>query len=276
MIKTCLLLAAIWGLISCSNDSENKSIITNIKIEDDYKPAYNSSELNNKFNISIDSLKTFGIDAFMAEWNKTIKPNSEDFINQNDTMNAVFSIYREFYKPLDLLKLGDWEWGNKLNSKSKYIVIQNKVFYSVLSTNNLDDYDWKTSKRDSIVNFRPPVKLEKIKTLYLTDEYAESINIFLGTLSTVVGEDNIMSLSKPKEESEKRYEMLRSYIPILHGHWGGYWHLETHPNVSIIILNKTLTKAKIDFRVGYQGGETILQKKGADWVIKESKATWIE
>jgi hypothetical protein len=37
-----------------------------------------------------------------------------------------------------------------------------------------------------------------------------------------------------------------------------------------------LTKAKIDFRVGYQGGEAILEKSGNNWTIKESKATWIE
>jgi len=85
-----------------------------------------------------------------------------------------------------------------------------------------------------------------------------------------------MSPYQTIEESEKKYNILRSYIPILHGHWGGYWHIVTHPDVSIIIFNKTLTKARVDFSFGYQGGETILEKEGDDWVIKESKETWIE
>ena len=45
-------------------------------------------------------------------------------------------------------------------------------------------------------------------------------------------------------------------------HWGGYWHLETHPDIGGIIFNKTLTKAKIDFRVGYQDGKAILERNG--------------
>jgi hypothetical protein len=275
-MKQILLVAAIFGLISCGQKNETKSNITHIKVEDEYKPTYTAIELNDKFNVLIDAQKTDGIDALMLEWNRTIQPNSEDFINQNDTINAVFSVYKEFYKPYDLLELGGWEWGNKLNSASKYVVIQNKVFYSVLTTNNLEGNDRRNSQRDSIVNFRPPVNLKKIKTLYLTAEYAEAINYFLGTVSTEPGEASIMSPSRPKEESEKRYEMLRPYIPILHGHWGGYWHLETHPEVSSIVFNNTLTKAKIDFRVGYQGGEAIFEKNGTDWIIIESKATWVE
>ncbi len=276
MIKQILYIVVIFGILSCGHKNENKSNIPNKKVEDIYVPTYTVTQLNDKFEVSFDSLKANGLDEIFLEWNKTIKSNSEDFINQNDTISAVFKVYKEFYKPLDLLELGNWEWGNELNSKSKYVVIQNKLFYSVLSTDNLDDYDWKKSKTDSIENFRPPVNLEKNKVLYLTDEYATSINNFLGFESSILGEDNIMSPSKPIKKSEKRYEMLRSYIPILHGHWGGYWYLETHPDVSIIIFNKDLTKAKIDFRVGYQGGETILDKNGSNWIIKESKETWIE
>ncbi len=210
------------------------------------------------------------------DWNRRVKPNVDDFINQNDTINAVFNVYKEFYKPLDLLKLGDWEWGNDLNAKCKYVVIQNKIFYTVLLSDNFDDFDREKSKKDSIENFRPPINMDKNRVLYLTKDYADAINGFLGTESTKISEGNIMSPSQLKEEGERRYEILRPYIPILHGHWGGYWHLATHPRISIIIFNKTLTRAKIDFRVGYQGGEATLEKNGSSWIIKESKATWIE
>jgi hypothetical protein len=221
-------------------------------------------------------MQTDSFNQIFIDWNRMIKPNADNFIYQNDTINSVFNVYKAFYKPLDLLKLGDWEWGNELNSKCKYVIVQNKIFYSILSTDSLDEIDYDKLKTDSINNFRPPIELEKNKVLYLTGEYAKTLNKFLGSTSTELGEGDIMNPSRPAGESEKRYELLRPYIPILHGHWGGYWHLETHPEINLIIFNKSLTRAKINFRVGYQGGEAILEKSGSDWAIKESKATWIE
>jgi hypothetical protein len=274
--KNILLATAFFGLVSCGQQQNGETKISNVKVDDTYKPTFTVNQLNDKLEFSFKQMKPDSFEQIFVDWNREIKPNSDDFIHQNDTINAVFEVYKEFYMPLDLLKLGDWEWGNDLNSKSKYVVVQNKIFYSIMLTENFDDFDWQKSKKDSIENFRPPINLDKNKILYLTDEYAKSINKFLGTESTKLGEGNIMNPSRPEGESEKRYEILRPYIPILHGHWGGYWHLETHPEISVIIFNKTLTKAKIDFRVGYQGGETILEKNGNNWTIKESKATWIE
>jgi hypothetical protein len=63
---------------------------------------------------------------------------------------------------------------------------------------------------------------------------------------------------------------------VLHGHWGGYWHIATHPDVSNIIFNHSFTKAQIVFRVGYQGGEAMAEKHDDQWIITNSKTTWIE
>ena len=59
-------------------------------------------------------------------------------------------------------------------------------------------------------------------------------------------------------------------------YWGGYWHLETHPDIYYILFNEALNKAKVEFRVGYEGGEAILVKEKGEWIIKKSKMTWIE
>jgi hypothetical protein len=274
--KYILLAITFLGLVSCEHQQKGDTNTNNPKIEGAFKPTYTATQLNDRLEFDFKQDRPDSIEQIFVDWNNTVKSNSDEFIHQNDTINAVFDIYKTFYKPLDLLKLGNWEWGNNLNLKCKYVVVQNKIFYSILLTENLDDFDWQKSRKDSIENFRPPINLNKNKVLYLTNEYAESINKFLGTESTKLGQGNIMDPSRPQGESEKRYEILRPFIPILHGHWGGYWHLETHPDISIIIFNKTLTKAKINFRVGYQGGEAVLEKKGDDWIIKESKATWIE
>lgn len=217
-----------------------------------------------------------GFKYFFEDWNKSIEQNKIEIIDQNDTVHNIFEVYRLIYRPFELPTLGAWEGENRLNSSCEYAVIQNKIFYSVIPSNNLDDFDWKKSKRDSIVDFRPPIELGKDKILYLTSDYQKALRNFLGTESTDVGEENLMHPSIPEGESADRYLMLRPYIPIIHGHWGRYWHLETHPYVSIIILNKTMTKAKIDFRVGYEGGEAILEKDDNSWTIKESKSTWVE
>ncbi|MDP2060327.1 MAG: hypothetical protein U1C58_02035 [Flavobacteriaceae bacterium] len=274
--KHIVLAAVFFELVSCGQQQNRDNKIGNPKVEDTYKPTFTVTQLYDKFEFSFKQMQPDSFGQIFVDWNRTIKPNSDDFIHQNDTINALFDVYKAFYKPLDLLKLGDWEWGNDLNSKCRYVVVQNKIVYSILLTDNFDDFDWQKSKKDSIENFRPPINLDKNKVLYLTDEYAKSIYIFLGTESAKLGEGNIMNPARPDGDSEKRFEILRPYIPILHGHWGGYWYLETHPNIGIIIFNKTLTKAKIDFRVGYQGGEATLERNGNHWTIKESKATWIE
>lgn len=276
MTKNILLVTALGVLISCGQRQNCNTKISDVKVEDKYKPTFTIAQIKDKLEFSFKQMQADSLKQIFVDWNKTIEPNSDDFVHQNDTIKTVFDVYKEFYNPLDLLKLGDWERGNDLNAKCKYILIQNKIFYSILPTDNFADFDLQKSKIDSIENFRPQINLDRNKVLYLTDEYAKSINNFLGAESTKLGDGNIMNPSRPKGESEKRYEILRPYIPILHGHWGGYWHLETHPAISVIIFNKTLTKAKIDFRVGYQGGAAILEKRGENWIIKESKATWIE
>ncbi len=63
---------------------------------------------------------------------------------------------------------------------------------------------------------------------------------------------------------------------MLPGHWGGDWHLDTHPHVYTIILHPTFTRAIIDFRVGYQGGKAFLEKGKHGWKVLKSELTWIE
>ena len=273
LTKYIFLVTSIFGLISCGHTQTKKQPAV---IADNYEPVYSTTNLNDKFEVAFKHNSTDTLGHIFLKWNEKVKPNTTEFIEQNDTIKAVFDIYKEFYKPLDLLKLGDWEWGNDLNSNCKYVVVQNKIFYAVMSPASFDNFNWQTSQKDSIDNFRPPLNLDRKKILYLTAEYDKALNQFLGVESTEIGRPNIMNPSRAAGESEKRYEMIRPFIPVLHGHWGGYWHLETHPDVNYILLDKALTKAQIDFRVGYQGGKATLEKHGNEWTIKKSKATWIE
>jgi len=154
-------------------------------------------------------------------------------------------------------------------------MVQNKISYSVLSTDSFNMFYALNPSKYSISDFRPPLNLDKSKVLYLTPEYKSAINDFLGAEATELGEGNIMNPSRPKGTSAERYSMLRPFIPILHGHDSG-WNIETNPTVDLITFNKSLTKAIVQFIVGYQGGEATLIRSNSGWVIKESKTTWIE
>jgi hypothetical protein len=216
---------------------------------------------------------------FFAEWNRSFPARASGAIVQSDTIKAIYAVFERFYQPLDLLKLGKWEWGNKLNKDASYVVVQNSVSYAVAATDSLspgDNYDDPKPKWETIVDFRPPVEIEISRVLYMMPEYDSALNLFLGTQATRVGAGDIMNPSFPEGESEKRYLLLRPWLPILHGHWGGYWHLETHPFVSQILFNRQINRALVEFRVGYQGGEGLLVREAGIWKIKESHATWIE
>lgn len=238
-------------------------------------------ELESAYKKNSDSL----LEKFLTKWSNDLKPNFPDNSFANDTIKNVYEIYTEFYKPFDLLKLGNWEWENELNSKSKFALVQNKLYYSIVSLDSLNESKSKYEseikkeqiiKKDSIIDFRPKLSFENHNILYLTPEYKTALNKFLGTQSTKFGKPNIMSVSRPKKESEKRHKFIRPYLPVLHGHWGGYWNIETSPTIYGFYLNKNLNQAKILFVVGYQGGESFLEKENGKWVIKESKTTWIE
>lgn len=257
------------SLVACDKERS-----TPILGDDNYTPKYTSDELLKKFNAEYKNGINPTMSPLFVEWNSLIAPNGGQSTTHNDTTNALYAIFKIVYQPHHLSKLGDWEW-DKLNSNEKYVVVQNKLFYSVVDVieNPLEP---RGNKLDSIVNFRPIVSLEAGKVLYLTSEYRTAINKFLGSDYLPLGTGGVMNPAMPTGESQKRAEALSKYITILHGHWGNYWYLETHPEISQIVLNKSLNRAKVFYRVGYMGGETSLIKQGKQWLMTESKSTWIE
>jgi hypothetical protein len=112
----------------------------------------------------------------------------------------------------------------------------------------------------SINDFRPQLNLTKNQVLYLLPKYEKALNCFLGT--------------EANDDNWERYKFIRPQIPILIGHWGWYWHIATHPEVSSIYLDTDKTTAKVKYRLGYGGGEAILEKnKNNKWIITNIKET---
>lgn len=249
---------------------------TQTAVLDTYTPSNTASELTSKLKAIyqiVDGMeRTDSFDRFFARWNKSIPPCEEPFINQDDTLNAVFQVFEVLYKPFDLLALGKWEWGNELNANAKYAAIQNKIDYMISTT---DDLNGATGVTHSIGSFRPHTVLDPRRVLYLTKEFSEALYSFLGTEETAMGVGNIMNPSRPAGESQNRYRILRQYVPILHGHNSG-WNIATSPTVTSMTFNRSLTSAIVQFTVGYEGGEATLKKVGEEWAIVSSEATWIQ
>ncbi len=263
------ILTLLVGLMFCSCADQEK-----VEFEP-YAPKYEANELISQLDSAFTSQNPLKLVDFFKTWNLDIQPNNEKFTDQNEIIKSVYEIYKAFYSPNNPSKLGQWEDFNKPDDSLAYFVIQNMIYYSVIP--DFEKFQWETSKIDSINNFKPRLEhLGQEGILYLTNEYNSALNGFLGYEHNKFGAGNVMSPSFVKGETEKRYKFLKKYIHILHGHWGGYWHIETHPEVGSIVMNNQLTKATIHFRYGYEGGETMFKKENGEWILQSSKVTWIE
>ncbi len=262
-----LLSITIFGTISCGTPPKESKFKV---VEDIYKPVHTADQILEDLEFAYKHMEPVLVENFFSEWQKNIKPNSVEFINQNETIAAIYSVFDTFYKPHELLKIGDWACINDINLDCRYIVIQNQIVYSTVNSNNVNEIDWNNSRKNLISNFRPQITSESKNVLYLTDEYEESINDFLGKES--IESDQVETVQPSQNQgNERKIGLLKQYIPILHDYWGRTWQLETYPYVNRIIFNKSITKAKVEFYVGFQNGQVLLEKKGNKWVIKESK-----
>jgi hypothetical protein len=199
----------------------------------------------------------------------------------SDLQKDVYEIFKDFYNPFNLQRVGTGEWGNELYSDIDYVIIQNSIFIYTYKMESLNFHVFANTdslilSKDSIINFRPELQFEKAKTLYLLPKYELVINKFLGSKNYPLGTGGIMNPSRARGKSAKRLKFLNKKLNIIHGHWGGYWHIETHPEVFSIDFNNDKTIAKVNYRLVYQGGEATYIKQNGEWNLKDAHLTWIE
>jgi len=210
------------------------------------------------------------LDQFFMNWRKAVPTvTNEELSQMNDTIRSAYKVFECYY--------------NKHNKYKnvKYLIIQNKLFIHVSDENDIEkmkdeDFFYWEIKYDSITNFRPRINIKNRIPVYLTSYYEKILNVFLGDIYSPLGTGGIMNPARPEGESKERRRFLEDKIKIEYGHWGGYWHLNSFPEINIIIFNKDMKSALIYFRYGYRGGESYLIKKNANWKIVDSKFTWIE
>lgn len=187
---------------------------------------------------------------FLDRWAETIGPMTCELFEQKPEMEQeAYRLFGDYYDPFNLVQYGDNEWGGELYTDFGYIVAQSRL---AAETNNED--------RVTFENFRPVIKFENAKVLYLTDGYQTILDEFL---------------NENQEQVWERYEFLRTRLPISPGHWGG-WHFVTHPEVGLVEFEPGLHGALVYFRIIYQGGESTVVKDAEDWKLTASQLTWIE
>lgn len=252
------------------------------------------------------------IEVYMEKWNKSYNDNYSS--QNNDTVKAIYEVFDAFYTPRDLKRIGESEWGDSIYVNPKYILVQNKICYSVLKPDQyyesilndtyvvkdkdtvlISDLNLKVTdsafytqllesvksedgwkKEACIENFRPKTIYSHDEILYEDKKYYPRIAKYLGNAHFDFGVPNLMSPAQPKRSNRNRQNFLMPYLVVWHGHWGSYWHVTTHPLVRSIILDNDLATARVYFRVVYQFGGATLKKRDGAWVLIESELTGIE
>ncbi len=170
------------------------------------------------------------------------------------------------------------------STRQKWIeYLKREIGYGRMSLTFNDDLAWwipwekiSRTKVDSAVVFRPKVSFPDKRIVYLTDEYVQLLNGFLGNTHVDWGTESIMQTAYAKDESRQRMEFIKKAAKIYYGHWGGYWQYETYPKANSIIFDSSMQRAVVNFRFVYEGGEVYLEKQNDEWVVVSGKLTWIE
>jgi hypothetical protein len=217
---------------------------------------------------SIDLLKDF-----LNNWENYYKVNIQRNI-ENDTLKIIYDIFNAFYKPFNS-SIYDHQLSDSIYCGINYVIIQNKILY--LMVDSIVQFDspypeeyFNYKKYKHIDPFFPNIKLDNIHILYLTTKYDTLIKNFLGDRKT-----KYLDLESERERI-KRQTFLNNLIKIHRGHWNYGWLIETYPVVQDIIIDKTFTKALIDFEFIYTLGGSYLEKRNNEWILLNSEISVVQ
>lgn len=258
-MRSLVILILISVAVSCSQTEEEVEevpprIIETTQIVDSLTIAYSTNSIGK-------------LNSFLTYW-CDVTPGFPVETIENDTTRSIYQLYMAIYNPFRLSEITLDDLGLSIYTDLKYIVVQNKVYFDFNYGN------MKISLRDSIVDFRPMVQFPKTRTLYLTKVFKNALNIFLDGSTSLSNNYNGDVLQQP--DSEEKIQFLSEALGIIPSHWGDYWHIETHPEISSIHFNGDLSAARVNFKIGYMIGEAFLTKSTDNWELIQSSVHIIE
>ena len=225
------------------------------------------------------------LDSFFLYWRTRIPSLDErSLAGSSDTVQNIYGVFKAFYTPLDIQRLGGSEWGNDIYGKVRYLLVQNRILYGFtdslmkgeVDTPDASNFPPQADHYDTFREFRPVVNFTSPRIVILTPTYERMLSAFLGDKHNPLGKGGIMNPAAAAGESARRKAFLEKMIKIWYGHWGGYWQLSSYPYAGSIVFDRTMKRAVVNFSMVYEGGYAYLKKVNGAWVLIKAKRTWIE
>lgn len=224
---------------------------------------------------------------FFDEWAASSKAVSgQELRSMDPTARAAYEAFAVVFTPMDHTELtgfGGYTSGEESDYvEMPYIVTPGDML--VFCDDSLrapNDMDLSLEGPDSylfIDDFRPNVSAGQARILHLTPDYEYAINAFLGGEHHPPGSGgSVMNPATAAGVSRARWEFLEPFIHLVPGHWGGYWHILSHPEINMINLNESLGRAILPYRIGYQGGDAeVVHEADGTWRLTKAGLNWIE
>jgi len=216
---------------------------------------------------------------FLNDWHAHSKPISPELLKKKPAFEqAVYELYGAFFKP-----------AKRFYKDTQFIVIQDKINVRIVDSDLARVFDAQTWDHESLIrrlpeishvicnDFRPQLKLEGKKLLYLEDDHLAAMLGFLTEDNGYRMIDRYWDEDCEAKERKERLRYLNSAMEIFPGHWGTGWHFETHPYIHTLHLSSDFKRAVIFYRVYYGGGEALMHRQDdGKWKIVSMENTWIE
>ncbi len=221
--------------------------------------------------------------SFLDEWEGTSAPVPFVTLHCKPAFEqAVYAIFAEFFAPEASRKRGE------------YAIVQQSVWVhlsqlELAAVYRADAAHYRKSSlfqgiisRFEVHDFRPELKIEGKKVLYLNDKRLDAMLQFLTGKHEYLVKDywsepnGAVPGYKKREGRRKRLRYLNESLGILPGHWGTGWHFETHPHVNVVVLHAELKTAILHYRDGWGGGQALMEYGDEGWTVKEKGNYWTE
>ncbi|MCL2039370.1 MAG: hypothetical protein FWG85_02945 [Bacteroidetes bacterium] len=128
LIIVIIISVLICGMMhtSCSSNPTLPRIVV-MGEPDEYVTI--ADEMCEKLETAFKQLSNDSLEHFFSDWNAAFSFETD---MQNNVIEEIYKIYKEFYQPLDV----------KLNSDSKYAVVQNNFRFAILDEELFDKWHW--------------------------------------------------------------------------------------------------------------------------------------
>ena len=131
----------------------------------------------------------------------------------------------------------------------------------------------KGSSIDSILDFRPRIDFDSKPVVYLTKSYQKLLELFYYRRYYPIPGFSFNRMIR-KFDNPYKWKALRRYMNLSFsiGHDGEKF--VGNSLATALSFDKTMTRAVIDFNLGYYGGQAILVKQNGSWILISVKDTW--